>query len=52
MQNPLFPDYFIPDLEAELSLALVHKHVKISVDKWVLETTHPHKHVKKNWENI
>ena len=25
---------------------LVHKHVKISVDKWILETTHPQKHVK------
>ena len=24
---------------------LVHKHVKISVDEWVLETTRPHKHV-------
>ena len=24
---------------------LVHKHVKISVDKWILETTRPHKHV-------
>ena len=24
---------------------LVHKHVKISVDEWILETTHPHKHV-------
>ena len=24
---------------------LVHKHVKISVDKCILETTHPHKHV-------
>ena len=25
---------------------LVHKHVKISVDKWVMETTRPHKHVQ------
>ena len=25
---------------------LVHKHVKISVDEWILETTHPQKHVK------
>ena len=25
---------------------LVHKHVKISVDKWILETTRPQKHVK------
>ena len=25
---------------------LIHKHVKISVDKWILETTHPQKHVK------
>ena len=24
---------------------LVHKHVKISVDEWILETTRPHKHV-------
>ena len=28
-----------------LSLALVHKHVKMSVGKWILETTCPHKHV-------
>ena len=26
---------------------LVHKYVKISVGKWLLETTRPHKHVKK-----
>ena len=25
---------------------LVHKHVKISVDEWILETTRPQKHVK------
>ena len=25
---------------------LIHKHVKISVDEWILETTHPQKHVK------
>ena len=25
--------------------SLVHKHVKISVNEWILETTHPHKHV-------
>ena len=25
---------------------LVHKHVKVSVGKWILETTHPHKHVQ------
>ena len=25
---------------------LVHKHVKISVDEWILETTCPQKHVK------
>ena len=25
---------------------LVHKHVEISVDKWILETTRPQKHVK------
>ena len=25
---------------------LIHKHVKISVDKWILEITHPQKHVK------
>ena len=31
---------------AGLSLALVHKHVKISVGKWILETTRPHTHVK------
>ena len=24
---------------------LVHKHVKISVDEWILEATRPHKHV-------
>ena len=24
---------------------LVHKHVKISVDEWILETTRPHEHV-------
>ena len=24
---------------------LVHKHVKMSVGKWILETTHPQKHV-------
>ena len=24
---------------------LVHKHVKISVDKWIFEITHPHKQV-------
>ena len=26
--------------------SLVHKHVKISVDEWILETTCPQKHVK------
>ena len=31
---------------AGLSLALVHKHVKISVDEWIMETTRPHKHVQ------
>ena len=25
---------------------LVHKHVKISVDEWILETTRPQKHVR------
>ena len=25
---------------------LVHKHVKISVDEWILETTRPQQHVK------
>ena len=25
---------------------LIHKHVKISVDEWILETTRPQKHVK------
>ena len=25
---------------------LVHKHVKISVDEWILDTTRPQKHVK------
>ena len=25
---------------------LVHKHVKISVDEWIMETTRPQKHVK------
>ena len=25
---------------------LVHKHVKISVDKWIMETTRPHKQVQ------
>ena len=25
--------------------SLVHKHVKISVGKWIMETTLPHKHV-------
>ena len=25
---------------------LFHKHVKISVDEWILETTRPQKHVK------
>ena len=25
---------------------LVHKHVKMSVGKWILETTRPHKHVQ------
>ena len=29
-----------------LLLALVHKHVKMSVGKWIMETTHPHKHVQ------
>ena len=29
-----------------LSLALVHKHVKISVDEWIMETTLPHKRVQ------
>ena len=29
-----------------LSLALVHKHVKVSVGKWIMETTRPHKHVQ------
>ena len=28
------------------TLPLVHKHVKVSVGKLLLETTHPHKHVK------
>ena len=31
---------------AGLSLALVHKHVKMSVGKWIMETTRPHKHVQ------
>ena len=34
------------DIYAGLSLALVHKHVKISVDEWILETTCPHKHAQ------
>ena len=25
---------------------LVHKHVKISVDEWIMETTRPHKQVQ------
>ena len=25
---------------------LVHKHVKMSVGKWIFETTRPHKHVQ------
>ena len=25
---------------------LIHKHVKINVDEWILETTRPQKHVK------
>ena len=32
--------------KAGLSLALVHKHVKMSVGKWIMETTCPHKHVQ------
>ena len=24
---------------------LIHKHVKMSVGKWIMETTHPHKYV-------
>ena len=39
---------------AGLSLTLVYliyKHVKISVDEWILETIHPQKHVK-FWNNI
>ena len=24
---------------------LIHKHVKMSVGKWIVETTRPHKHV-------
>ena len=37
---------------AGLSLALIHKHVtcKISVSKWLLETTYPYKHVKNFWK--
>ena len=36
---------------------LVHKHVKISVDEWILETTRPQKHVKfleqyRGWEQF
>ena len=27
------------------SRPLIHKHVKISVDEWIMETTRPHKHV-------
>ena len=27
-------------------VSTVHKHAKLSVGKWVLETTHPHKHVQ------
>ena len=27
------------------TLLLVHKHVTSSVDKWIFETTHSHKHV-------
>ena len=37
------------EMEPGLSLTLVylvHKHVKISVDEWILETTRPQKHVK------
>ena len=33
-------------LDAGFSLALVHKHVKMSVGKYILETTPPHKHVQ------
>ena len=33
-------------LVSGLSLALVHKHVKMSVGKWIMETTCPHKHVQ------
>ena len=28
-----------------LSLALIHKHAKLNVGKWILETTRPQKHV-------
>ena len=34
------------ELLSGLSLALVHKHVQMSVGKWILETTHPHRHVQ------
>ena len=33
-----------------LSLALVHKHVKMSVGKFTFGTTRPHEHVKKFWK--
>ena len=39
LKNPL-------SLITGLSLALVQKHVKISVDEWIMETTRPHKHVQ------
>ena len=38
--------HFYEQPPSGLSLALVHKHVKISVGKWLLETTRPHEHVK------
>ena len=31
-----------------ISLALVHKHVNMSVGKWIMATTHLHKHVHIN----
>ena len=41
-----YPGYLFTGARNALSLALVHKHVKMSVFKCILESTRPHKHVQ------
>ena len=43
---PILPIQVLNSRVSGLLLALIHKHVKISVDEWIMETTPPHKQVQ------